>query len=124
MLNGSETHVANQVDWKDEVTVALLSFQSAGQIVGSRTLCLSEIPTVVVTSVLCDMASDPKLVSPLRTNAKRNRRLLSFVGILLRAVVGGWIATATGGMAPSLWVAGGIKVGVMGAWMVWPAVKG
>ncbi|KAI9875622.1 MAG: hypothetical protein M1830_008199 [Pleopsidium flavum] len=109
VINGSVRTMDQQMDWKDEVAIALLAFQSAGQIVGSRTLSLSEIPTVVVTSVLCDMASDPKLISPLKSNAKRNRRILAFIGILVGAVVGGWIAKATKGMAASLWVAGGVK---------------
>lgn len=88
--------------------------------VGSRTLSLSEIPTVVVTSVLCDFASDPEIASPLRRNVKRNRRVLAFTGILAGAVMGGWISKVTGGMQTVLWVAGGIKILVMCSWMLWP----
>ena len=104
----------------EEVPIALLSFQSAGQIVGSRALGISEIPTVVVTSVLCDLASDPALVSPLTRNAKRNRRVLAFVGILIGAIAGGSIAKVTGGMEAVLWLAGGIKVVVTCSWVLWP----
>lgn len=33
-------------------------FQSAGQIMASRALGFSEIPTVVITSLLCDLVLD------------------------------------------------------------------
>ena len=108
-------------DWEREITIALLSFQSAGQIVGSRLLNLNEVPTVVVTSLLCDFASDPKLVSPLRSNVKRNRRILAFILLLIGAILGGVIAKATGGIEASLWIAGGLKAIIMISWMFWPA---
>ena len=38
-------------NWDDLAPIALLSFQSAGQIVASRHLRYDEIPTVVVTSM-------------------------------------------------------------------------
>lgn len=83
-------------------------------------LDLSEIPTVVVTSLLCDTAADPELFARLTANVKRNRRVLAFVGILSGAVAGGWIARATGGVQTALWVAAGVKVCVAGSWVVWP----
>lgn len=43
---------------------------------GNRSLSLNEIPTVVITSVLCDIASDPHIGRPLKENVKRNRRVL------------------------------------------------
>ena len=112
------------IDWKQEIPIALLSFQAAGQIVGSRALGLSEIPTVVLTSVMCDFASDLKLTAPLTKNVKRNRRFLAFVGILLGAIVGGLMAKATGGMEPVLWFAGGIKFIVVCSWVLWPEKAG
>ena len=81
---------------------------------------LSEIPTVVVTSVLCDFASDPELMSPLGKNVKRNRRALAFTGILAGAIIGGWISKVTGGMQTVLWIAGAIKILIMSSWMLWP----
>ena len=108
------------IHWLEEIPVAFLSFQSAGQIVCSRNLGLSEIPTVVITSVLCDFASDPKLLGPLSSNVKRNRRMLAFIGILVGAIAGGWVSKTTGGMQSALWIAGGIKMAVTVSWMLWP----
>lgn len=120
LIQGKLDYISNDIDWKQEIAIGLLSFQSAGQIVGSRALSLSEIPTVVVTSVLCDFASDPEIARPLTANAKRNRRALAFLGILAGAVAGGWLSRVTGEMQTALWVAGGIKVVVVVAWVCWP----
>lgn len=112
--------IPSDIDWSQELAIALLSFQAAGQIVGSRVLSLSEIPTVVVTSVLCDFASDPEIARPLTRNVKRNRRVLAFFCILAGAVAGGWLTRVTGRMQVALWVAGGIKMSVAVAWLFWP----
>ncbi|OOQ89554.1 DUF1275 domain protein [Penicillium brasilianum] len=103
--------------WDQEVPIVLLSLQSAGQIVASRALGFNEIPTVVITSLLCDLMSDPKLF--LLRNEKRNRRTIAFILTLVGAVVGGWVTKATGDIAPILWVAAGIKFIVVGAWGMW-----
>lgn len=84
-------------------------------------LDFSEIPTVVVTSLLCDTASDPELFGKLTANAKRNRRVGAFLCILVGAVAGGWIARATGGVHTALWIAAGVKAGIAVSWIVWPA---
>ena len=120
VLNGQVDLLLTTIDWRQEIPIALLSFQAAGQIVTSRNLGYSEIPSVVLTSVLCDLMSDPKLTSPLTANAKRNRRFLAFALILLGAIVGGWIAKAAGGMQPVLWLAGGIKIIIVCSWVLWP----
>lgn len=120
VVDGSSPRVSQEVNWRQLIPIALLSFQSAGQMVGSRILNISEIPTVVVTSVLCDFASDPKLTDPLRANAKRNRRVLGFLGILVGAVAGGWIFKSAGQIQSVLWIAGGIKLLITLSWMLWP----
>ena len=120
VVDGSTPRVSQNIDWSEAIPIALLSFQSSGQMVGSRILNLSEIPTVVVTSVLCDFASDPKLADPLRANAKRNRRVLGFLAILIGAVAGGWISRSAGQIQSVLWIAGGIKFLIAVSWMLWP----
>ena len=115
--------MTGDVDWNSEVLVALLSFQSAGQIIGSRTLGLAEIPSVVVTSMLCDIASDPNLTVPMKSNVKRNRRIFAFSGILVGSVVGGFITEGTGEVQIVLWIAGGLKIGIMIAWLMWPGKR-
>ena len=122
-VNGSLRTLTTNVDWWSELPIAFLSFQAAGQISSSRTLGYSEVPTVVVTSMLYDIASDPKLLYRLTTNAKRNRRVLAFFIILAGAVASGFIAQNTGRMQIPLWIAAGIKLGIVVAWMVWPMDK-
>ncbi|OQD78982.1 hypothetical protein PENANT_c068G09761 [Penicillium antarcticum] len=80
--------------WDQEVPIILLSIQSAGQIVASRALGFNEVPTVVITSLLCDLVSDPKLF--LIRNQKRDLAIVFEVHALtylqallcLRSVVG------------------------------------
>ena len=123
VVDGSLHTIPDDIDWVQLLPIALLSFQSAGQIVASRSLGLAEIPTVVVTSMMHDIASDRAVLSPVRKNVKRNRRTLAFFGILVGAVAGGFIAEKTGRMQVPLWIAGGIKLCISGAWVVWPAKK-
>ncbi|KAG6021625.1 hypothetical protein E4U41_002434 [Claviceps citrina] len=106
------------VDFKELIIIALLSFQAAGQIVTSRTLKVGEIPTVVVTSMLCDLMSDPALFV-LGKNDKRNRRFMAFVLTLLGAICGGWISKTAGAVGPSLWTVTGIKLGIACCWYFW-----
>ncbi|MCJ1244242.1 hypothetical protein MMC30_001440 [Trapelia coarctata] len=120
VVDGSVQQPGGAIKWLEEIPIALLSFQSSGQMVGSRILSLSEIPTIVVTSVLCDFASDPDLMSSLTRNAKRNRRALAFLGILVGAVIGGWIEKVTDGLQTVIWIVGVIKVIVTVSWAFWP----
>lgn len=106
--------------WNEEVPIVLLSLQSAGQIVASRTLGFNEIPTVVITSLLCDLMSDPKLF--LLRNEKRDRRVIAFVLTLVGAIIGGWITKATQQIGPVLWLSAGIKVILAGVWGFWTTV--
>ncbi|KAG5984179.1 hypothetical protein E4U55_005792 [Claviceps digitariae] len=106
------------VDFKELIIIALLSFQAAGQIVVSRTLKVGEVPTVVVTSMLCDLMSDPALFF-FGKNDKRNRRFVAFFLTLLGAICGGWISKAAGAVDPSLWTVAGIKLIISCCWYFW-----
>ena len=123
VVNGALDTINTDIMWKDEIPISLLSFQAAGQIIGSRALGVSEIPSVVLTSMLCDIASDPNIAAPLKSNAKRNRRALAFCCILVGAIVGGYIGQATGRMQFDLWIAGGLKVLITTAWFFWPVKR-
>lgn len=105
------------VHWNNEVPIALLGFQSAGQIVASRALGFNEVPTVVITSLLCDLMSDPSLFT--LQNVKRDRRVVGFLLTLVGAISGGWITKGAGNLAASLWVAAGIKYGIAFSWVLW-----
>ncbi|KAF4214594.1 hypothetical protein CNMCM8980_002741 [Aspergillus fumigatiaffinis] len=112
----SETH------WNQEAPIVLLSIQSAGQIVASRALGFNEIPTVVITSLLCDLVSDPKLF--LLRNEKRDRRVVAFVLTLVGAIAGGWITKGTHDISPVLWIAAGLKLMISVSWIFWRENEG
>lgn len=99
--------------------LALLSFQSAGQIVMSRMLGYNEIPTVVLTSTYTDLFMDPKLLTaPVTQNSKRNRRAISAIALLLGAMLGGFL-TEGGSIVDPLWITGVLKIILAGAWISW-----
>ena len=85
----------------------------------SRLLGLNEIPTTVLTSVYCDLASDVNLLAPLKKNVKRNRRAASALLFLIGGIVGGWLAKSNAGMAGALWIAGAVKFVIAVGWASW-----
>ncbi|OQE93675.1 hypothetical protein PENNAL_c0005G08635 [Penicillium nalgiovense] len=105
--------------WDQIVPIVLLSLQSAGQIVASRSLGFNEIPTVVLTSLLCDLVSDPQLF--FVRNVKRDRRIIAFVLTLVGAIIGGWVTKVTEAIYPILWLSAGIKGLLVLAWAFWRA---
>lgn len=108
-------------DWREMAPIALLSFQAAGQIVASRVLGVNEIPTVVITSLMCDLMSDPKLLArPVFTgNRKRNNRVGGFVLTLVGSIIGGWMLKATQQVQPVLWFVFAIKFVISIGWIIW-----
>lgn len=112
-------HPAGFVDLKELIPVALLSFQAAGQIVNSRALGVSSIPTVVITSLLCDTLCDPKLLARWSANPTRNKRVVAFLLTFVGAIVGGWLSKGSGAVMPSLWLVAGFKALVTLSWLGW-----
>lgn len=110
--------LAGGLDFHEFIPIALLSFQAAGQIVSSRSLGVNELPTVVITSMVCDLMSDPMLFA-FSCNRKRNCRATAFVLMLLGAIVGGAISNACGSATASLWTVAGIKLALAAAWSIW-----
>lgn len=103
------------------IPIVLLAIQSGGSIVSSRILGFNEVPTNVLTSLYCDLLSDPKLLVPLRENPKRNRRLAAVIMLATGGVTGGWLQRSRGGMCTALWLAGAIKFLISVAWVAWPS---
>lgn len=124
IIEGSypSTQPASYVDFKELILIALLSFQAAGQIVSSRALSVGEVPTVVITSLLCDLMSDPALFSFAR-NDKRDRRFIAFVLTLVGAICGGWISRASSAVQPSFWTVAGLKLVLAAGWLFWKGKK-
>ena len=119
IVEGILSKVTKEIDWRQCLPIAMLSFQSAGQITASRALRHDGIPTVVLTSMFHDIAADPNLFA--MDNVKRNQRLGAFAATLLGALAGGFISIASGEMQSTLWVVGGLKLGIAGAFAIWPA---
>lgn len=101
--------------------IALIAFQAAGQAVTSRVLKYNSLTSVVLTSIYCDLFSDPLLLAAPQANPERNRRAAAPVLLLLGAVLGGLWAHSNIGLAGALWTAVILKVVVVGAWSVWAA---
>jgi uncharacterized membrane protein YoaK (UPF0700 family) len=120
VVDGSLRTITSNIDWWTILPIALLSFQSAGQMVASRGLGLSEVPTVVVTSMVHDIMTDRGLLQRPSKNIKRNRRVAAFFLLLSGAIAGGFIAEGTKRMQIPLWVAAGMKGALVIAWFLWP----
>lgn len=104
------------VDFRELAPIALLSFQAAGQIVNSRGLGVAEVPTVVITTLLCDLVSDPDIFAPLARNPKRNKRAVAFALTLVGAIAGGFISKVTGLVQNSLWLVAALKLSITVFW--------
>jgi len=105
------------MNYRELLPLGFLAFQSGGQIVSSRLLGFNEVPTTVLTSVYCDLASDPNLLK--LDNIKRNRRVAAVVSLLLGGIVGGWISRSAAGIATNFWIAAAIKMSIAFGWSVW-----
>ncbi|KAI6779955.1 Protein of unknown function (DUF1275) [Emericellopsis cladophorae] len=112
-----EEKQARDNQWAVYLTVAVLAFQSSGQIVLSRALGLGEIPSVVLTSLYCDLVSDPNVLQS--SNTKRNRRLLSVVLFMIGGIASGWLQRTVVGVRGVLWIAAGVKLVIAFGWLVW-----
>ncbi|KAL4778318.1 hypothetical protein BJX76DRAFT_148564 [Aspergillus varians] len=106
------------IQWMQVIPISLLAFQAGGQIVASRILEFDELPTVVLTTLLCDLLVDPNLGAGLKANPKRNRRIGGFLALFLGAMTAGGLSKITE-MAASLWFAMGIKLVITVSWFVW-----
>ncbi|KAE8355155.1 hypothetical protein BDV28DRAFT_155651 [Aspergillus coremiiformis] len=104
------------IAWMQVLPISLLSFQAGGQIVASRVLGFDEIPTVVLTTLLCDLLVDPKLTA--KVNPPRNRRIGAFLALFLGAMTAGGLSKVSS-MGASLWFAFGLKLMMTVGWFVW-----
>ncbi|KAG9231379.1 hypothetical protein BJ875DRAFT_487061 [Amylocarpus encephaloides] len=96
--SGSDT------DFLEFVPLAILAFQSSGQIVTSGLLGFNEIPTTVLTSVYCNIVDDPKLTA--KDNVKRSQRVAAAISIIVGGIASGWISTSPVRLSTKFWIAG------------------
>ena len=114
---GVVVQAGSDVDFLEFLPLGFLAFQSGGQIVESRLLGFNEVPTTVLTSVYCDLASDPNILA--KDNVKRNRRVAAVLSILIGGIAGGWISRSAAGLSTNLWIAAAIKMAISLSWAVW-----
>ncbi|RAL02848.1 YoaK family protein [Aspergillus ibericus CBS 121593] len=106
------------IQWMQIITISLLAFQAGGQICASRILAYDEIPTVVLTALICDLLVDPDLM--VKKNPKRDRRIGALLALFLGAMTAGGLSKVAT-MASSLWFAFGLKFAITLGWIVWRA---
>ncbi|KFY30889.1 hypothetical protein V493_01579, partial [Pseudogymnoascus sp. VKM F-4281 (FW-2241)] len=80
---------------------------------------LDEVPTIVVTSLFCDLVNDPHMLA--KDNVKRNRRVASAITLFVGGIIGGWFSRSSVGMSAALWLAGAVKVAIALSWSLWKA---
>ncbi|RVX71263.1 hypothetical protein B0A52_04837 [Exophiala mesophila] len=118
--NAREAGDRGTFPWIELCPIALLAFQSAGQIVASRVLKYNSMPTVVLTSLYCDLMSDPDLLTAgLLEDPDRNRRAVSAIALFAGAAIGGALTKSSIGYAGALWIATGVKAAMVLAWLLW-----
>lgn len=111
--------------WLDLLPIGLLAFQSAGQIVASRVLKYSILPTMVVTTLYADLMSDAHLLTAgLLEDPQRNRRAAAAVMLFAGAVLGGFLTKSWIGEAGTLWIVAGIKGCMVLCWLLWKRREG
>lgn len=116
--------MSRTAEWMDLAPISLLAFQAAGQVVTSRFLRHNDLPTAVITSMLCDLMMDIHLLTGgIFEDSKRNRRMASAVLFFLGAIVGGVLTRSWVGLAGVLLIAAGLKGLIVLAWLLWPPVK-
>ncbi|OAP62536.1 hypothetical protein AYL99_01763 [Fonsecaea erecta] len=111
----------NDLRWEVIVPLSLVAFQSSGQAVTSRALQYNSLTSVVLTSIYCDLFSDPLIMAGLTQNAERNRRAAAPLLLLFGAVLGGLWAHSPVGLAGALWTAAALKITIILAFFLWRA---
>lgn len=108
-----------ELQWRAVVPLAMIAFESSGQTVASRALKYNSLTSVVLTSIYCDLFSDPELFAGPTKNAERNRKIAAPLCLLLGALIGGFWSHSSIGLAGALWTGAGMKCAVVVAWLVW-----
>jgi uncharacterized membrane protein YoaK (UPF0700 family) len=117
--------------WLAVAPVSFLAFQAAGQVYLSRALGCPDLPTIVLTSLYCDlMANLSGIWTSWRkretardfffvTEKKHGRRFIAILLLWCGAVIGGFASKSPGGPGGALWVAAAVKLGILVAWFFW-----
>ncbi|QDS73182.1 hypothetical protein FKW77_002415 [Venturia effusa] len=108
--------------WPVMVPLALMAVGSSGQCVSSRALDKNSLTSVVLTSIYCDLFSDPRLLS-FSGNPSRNQRLAAPICLVVGALAGGLWANSSTGLPGALWTAAVLKFCIVLAWTGWKTTQ-
>lgn len=127
----SEPSIKENLDWLDLCPIALLAFQSAGQVALSRVLGLLELPTIVLSTLFHDFTADlyglrrswqqsSSLADFIFNRQRRQeKRLFSMIALFVGGVIGGEMYKSAVGMTGALWLAAALKLAVSFSWLLW-----
>ena len=132
----SGSHITERVadgvpEFIDLCPVALLAFESAGQVCLSRALSIIELPTIVLSTLYHDFTADLYgIVAAWKDSSslfdfvlvkyrRQEKRLMSIFALFIGALAGGEMYKLESGMAGALWLAAGLKGAVCVAWCLW-----
>lgn len=122
--NGNRTIIvensADNFPWADLAPIALLAFQTGGQVIASRVLKVASMPTVVLTTLFADLMGDAKLFAlGLCDHPDRVRRAGGAISLFVGAIIGGVLSNTSIGISGVLWIAAAIKGLMVVSWLLW-----
>lgn len=103
--------------WPVILPLLLVSAQSSGQAVASRVLKCNGLTSVVLTSVYCDLFSNPDLL--VAGEPEELKRVAAVVCLIFGTVLGGLWAHSSFGIMGALWMAAVLKAFICFAWIGW-----
>jgi hypothetical protein len=118
MFDKADKGGGNALRWQVMMPLAMMAFGSSGQAVTSRALQYNSLTSVVLTSIYCDLFSDPNLLS-WNGNPTRNQRAAAPVALLSGSILGGVWSHSSIGLAGALWTAAVFKGCIVLAWIAW-----
>ncbi|RMD40779.1 hypothetical protein DV735_g4322, partial [Chaetothyriales sp. CBS 134920] len=119
------------VNYLDLCPIALLAFQSAGQVCLSRVLSVIELPSIVLSTLFHDFTADLYEVREAWRKSssvqdfitvhwrRQEKRLAALVLFLVGAIVGGEMYRSAAGMVGALWLAAGLKATIVLIFLFW-----
>lgn len=122
---------ARPPNYLDLCPIAILAFESAGQVCLSRVLSVIELPTIVLSTLYHDFTADlygtydawQKSTSVFNflfiQQRRQAKRLLSIVGLFVGGVVGGEMYKSAAGMAGALFMAAALKAAIAISFALW-----
>ncbi|EXJ67295.1 uncharacterized protein A1O5_09308 [Cladophialophora psammophila CBS 110553] len=134
--SGNDEIPASMINFLDLCPIALISFQAAGQVTLSRLLSVVELPTIVLSALYHDVCADLyNMRDSWRKSAslweffvvserKQQRRAACIVALFLGGIIGGEMYKSSAGMGGALWLAAGLKFGILVGWFFWKGQKG